>query len=181
MDLASGLQNPPAMMLLRALILSVLTTLLLLHLHHMHSHLHSDRQVHVHRCGTDRVALAATPVPRTARPATARAATRQLAPETMVVDIQRATVERMRDHGARSSYARLAAAADGHGARLLVTRVRPGSLSELIGLRSGDIITAINNRPPSLESVLAAAQLPDFLDLSIKRRGRPLRVVVLMH
>ena len=66
-----------------------------------------------------------------------------------------------------------------------ISSIRPGSAFELIGLRSGDTLIAVNERPVTFSAlsrdVVGQLYRRDFVDLSIKRAGRLVRIAVLLH
>ena len=63
-----------------------------------------------------------------------------------------------------------------HSEGFQITRIRPASIFRRLGLRNGDIITAVGNRP--IQSVNDAMEIVQDLtaggetSISLKRRGR---------
>ena len=106
--------------------------------------------------------------------------------DTMLVDIQRATVEQLIAEDRLMYQARLLPRLgkdDLPGVR--VAAIRAGSVFELIGLRDGDVILTINEQPVRAASFgrdyLGPVRLPAHLDFAIERDGQSIRIVVLLH
>jgi bifunctional DNase/RNase len=66
-----------------------------------------------------------------------------------------------------------------HG--VLVAEVAPGSRAEGLGIRAGDVITKINDKPiktvSQLEAFLEALDLPSQIKLEVIKKGKPTTVV----
>ncbi len=64
--------------------------------------------------------------------------------------------------------------------------IRPGSLASMIGLENGDTVIALNDMPvvrasSHITSSLEKLTKPGLLDIELKRRGQPLRILVVVH
>lgn len=164
-------------MVYRAAVLTLLGTLLLLHFSSELRAIHRDHHIY----GELQAIRAGTP-----QAASAPAAALDLPEGVVVVDAARAAIDRM------------LAATDGLGPARIVPSlrhgrmvgfkiygVRPESVLGTLGLRSGDTLIAVNEVPVTetteLLHLFADDQLPAYLDLTIHRQGRPLRIVVLLH
>lgn len=109
-----------------------------------------------------------------------------------VVDIDRAVVERLVKAEMPEELALLPHRRGEMIEGAVVIGAQADSLFTMLGLRTGDIIMAVNDRPVLRFSapleVMSAAELRAELlspgkvvDLSLMREGQPLRVIVLLH
>jgi S1-C subfamily serine protease len=76
------------------------------------------------------------------------------------------------------------AAAKGDG--LYVGQVRPGSPADVAGLRPGDVIEAVNGRPPAgvedfQQRLQALGRLVDTVSLAVSRQGAQLTLTIPMR
>lgn len=109
-----------------------------------------------------------------------------VAPETRLVDISGAELDRLFTETDPARAARIVPHLhDGHRCGVKLYAIRPGSLFEAVGLRNGDVVVAIDDIALDGGELMAGlpARLVDapWIDLSVLRRGLPLRIVVLVH
>lgn len=184
------------MMFFRALVAGLLGALLLLQVQHLHGHMHE----HVHH-GVSQAPLMLVPPPMAAEPRptvlpapprsmvlpgsepASRIAT--ITEDTVLVDIERSTIDQLLARSSLGSQARIVPSfRSGRPAGFKLYCVRKGGLFAAIGLQNGDTLEAINGTPAwDLEhtSQILSPSSPSFVDLSLTRQGKPLRVVVLVH
>ncbi len=109
-----------------------------------------------------------------------------VAPETRLVDISGAELDRLFTETDPAHAARIVPHLhDGHRCGVKLYAIRPGSLFEAIGLRNGDVLIGIDDAGVDDAEHLTAlpgrlVEAP-WIDLSVLRRGLPLRIVVLVH
>jgi type II secretory pathway component PulC len=163
-------------MVYRAAVLSLLGTLLVLHFSSELREIGRDHYLHHELERIRDAARDAAP----ARPAIA-------IPEgVVVVDAARAALDRMMagEHGVGPARV-VPSLSDDRMVGFKLYGIRAESLLGTLGLRSGDTLTAINDVPVTetaeVLQVFDGDRLPDYLDLSVLREGRPLRIVVLIH
>ena len=106
--------------------------------------------------------------------------------DTRLVDVKRSTIEGMLAQPEVIGHVRVVERLSENGQRGLgLAAIQPGSVFELLGLRNGDIVLNINDTrlDGSVYShdLIGHQQLPDFVDIAIERRGRPMRILVLLH
>lgn len=160
--------------------------------------------------GTDRSVLARCGMTPTQEFGSSAAENRvTVTEETLVVDVKRETIERLLTEDYPLGHFRLQPSRDRHDREALaITTVTPRGAAELIGLRQGDILLAVNEQrvPTSVPELLAlqaqlsdtiarsvttqpdvdttslsSDRLPEFVDVAIERDGVPIRILVLMH
>jgi type II secretory pathway component PulC len=160
-------------MIFRAAVLSLLTSLILL-------------QLVISRSPTAPTVVVSNH-PAAAPAATAEPfdpASTRLTADTVMVDVRRDEIERLRPKALSS--ARVVpqlhrGAVDG----MRIYGIHRGSLWQTLGLRNGDVVQRYNGRvlsdPKGLACLGDCPSSPDFLDLTVKRRGRTIRIVVLIH
>lgn len=105
---------------------------------------------------------------------------------TLVVDIRRADLDRLLPDRDLARCARIVPAIrSGVPDGFKVYAIQPGSALATLGLQNGDTIQRVNDVPmDSIERALALYDErghTDHIDLDIRRRGEPVRIVVLVH
>jgi S1-C subfamily serine protease len=79
---------------------------------------------------------------------------------------------------------RLGVLGEAHEGGCLVTEVVPGTAADAAGLKSGDVITAVNGEPvadiPSLTQIIRKRQLGDTVSVEFVREGTPHRADVVL-
>ena len=107
--------------------------------------------------------------------------------DTVLVDIERGSVDRMLGEIDWLAQARMIPALDaGRPVGLVLYAIRTGSLYSALGVHNGDVLRAINGTP-----VLGAGSTGpvapvdirsrSFIDMDLTRQGKPLRIVALLH
>lgn len=163
-------------MVYRAAVLSLLGTLLVLHFSSELREIGRDHYLHHELERIREAARAGAP----AQPPFA-------VPEgVVVVDAARAALDRMMADEQGVGPARvMPALRDGRMVGFKLYGIRAESLLGTLGLRSGDILVAINDisvtETAEVLRVFDGDRLPEFLDLTVQRSGQPLRIVVLIH
>lgn len=174
----------------RVAVLSLLVAILLLVLAQLHQNTYAGAHVVL-----STPTAAATPAGASAatRAAPVRAYHTQLAEQTSVVDIRRGELARMLGpSGASRPGARVVPAiAHGRPAGLVLFAVRSGGLCDVLGLQNGDNLRAVDGAAvipdPGATSLVAALKsadgrrAPTFVDLDLRRRNHPARIIVLVH
>jgi type II secretory pathway component PulC len=164
-------------MVYRAAVLSLLGVLVLLHvtseLRELGRDIHVYEQLHALR----HAAADAAPAPAPAI---------ELPEGVVVVDAARAALDRMMaDDHALGPARVIPSLRDGQMIGFKLYGIRAESLLGTLGLRSGDTLIAINDVPVTDTAetlrVFEDDQLPAYLDLTVRRQGRALRIVVLIH
>lgn len=108
----------------------------------------------------------------------------RLTPDTVMVDVRRDEIERLLPKALSSARA-VPHLTGGHVDGLRLYGVHKDSLWRTLGLRNGDVVRSYNGRPVTDASMLSCLGdcpgSPDHLDLTVNRRGRTVRIVVLIH
>lgn len=173
-------------MLFRSFVLGLLGAIALLLVVHVyqHAHDHLDAHLHAHAAQAPAV-LAGAPVMLIPPPMDARLPPGQtrVTGDTVLVDIERSSVRAL----ARDELLSGARIVPSLHRGLSLCSVRPGSLLAAIGLENGDVlrevngVSALSSATEVLELLTRPERMPSFLDISLVRRGTPVRVVVLIH
>lgn len=107
--------------------------------------------------------------------------------DTVLVDIERGSVDRMLAEVSWLAQARMVPALDaGRPVGLVLYAIRTGSLYSALGVHNGDVLRSINGAPVLGKGCIGRA-VPDdigsrdFIDLELTRKGKPLRIVALLH
>lgn len=175
-------------MIFRALVIAVVAVMIgfqggwwAAEINHVHRHMHDrDWQGHGHiQRGAREVAREerAVPVERE---------------QFAVVDIDRAVVERLVAAEQPEELALLPHRRGGTIEGAIVVGAQADSLFTMLGLRTGDVIVSVNDRPvlrlQTILEVMSATELraelastDKVMDLSLLRGGQPLRIIVLLH
>jgi len=177
-------------MFFRAAVLSLLGCMILLHVESEVRHAHDA-------AAAPSVTLVAPPPaqafpaplwvqpPEPPSPAEPPAMASLVAPETRLIDVRGSEI----DHALAGDWQRAARIvphlSDGRRDGLKLYAVRPGGLFDLLGLRNGDLLVAVDDLPVDrAETALALpgrAAEAGWVDLSVERHGLPVRIVVLIH
>lgn len=105
--------------------------------------------------------------------------------DTVIVDIQRATIDRLLSDSNLAAQARLVPyfhSGQPHGYKLYA--IRPGSVFAVLGLQNGDVLTTVNNQLVHTDVNHWPYTLPTkpaFFDLGVERAKRSVRIIVLIH
>lgn len=107
--------------------------------------------------------------------------------DTVLVDIERGSVDRMLAEVGWLAQARMVPSLDaGQPVGMVLYAIRPGSLYSALGVQNGDVLRSINGAPVLGKGCIGRA-MPvdvgsrDFIDLELTRKGKPLRIVALLH
>ncbi len=121
------------------------------------------------------------------RPSAARGATPAADDgETVLVDIRQAELDRLLAAPDLAGQARIVPSfRDGAATGVRIFAIAPDSLFAAIGLRGGDLVTSINDRPVTAgtpETLLPSSRdHAPFADITGRRGGHLLRIIVLVH
>jgi hypothetical protein len=104
--------------------------------------------------------------------------------ETVVVDIRRTELDRLIAADPTGQARLVPSFRDGAPVGMKIYAIRPGSLFAALGFRAGDLVTSIDDRPVDASPPQPFLPLPDhatFVDITGRRDGRTLRIIVLLH
>ena len=167
----------PETILFRSLVIGLLGAMILLHLASERRDARADAAAEAR----DRLLMARTQ--RAPLPASTHSAPGN--EETVVVDISRSALHQLSVAPNDESQARLIPIVRmGSPVGVRVSDIRDGGLFATLGLENGDSIMSVNDVPvtsPNVTDLRDRDMLPDVLDLSVRRRGTPVRVIVLVH
>jgi general secretion pathway protein C len=175
-------------MIYRASVLCLLATLLLLQVSgELRDGFRAHAELHRHEAliaATRAAAMPASALPPPA-PAHSPAYATHVGRDTVVVDISRAALARMIETSDSLAAARIVPTLrHGQPAGYKLYAIRPGSVFEALGFQNGDTIVSVNDIPITDAAAVLSLASPTaarYYDLSIRRRGEHLRIVVLVH